>query len=152
MWFGNVVTMRWWDDLWLNEAFAELASNWAAERATSHTDAWAANLAGEKLRAYLADQGPGSHPIREPVDNVAQAGANFDAITYAKGASVLQQLMAYVGEEQFCIEMQAYFAQHSWGNTTLQDLMEALAASSGRDLVGLVGDGRHGRLHSGPRR
>jgi aminopeptidase N len=134
MWFGNVVTMRWWDDLWLNEAFAELASNWAAERATSHTDAWAAHLASEKLRAYLADQGPGSHPIREPVDNVAQAGANFDAITYAKGASVLQQLMAYVGEEQFCIGMQAYFAQHSWGNTTLQDLMEALAASSGRDL------------------
>jgi aminopeptidase N len=134
MWFGNLVTMRWWDDLWLNEAFAEFASNWAAERATSHTDAWAAHLVGEKLRAYLADQGPQPHPIREPVDHVAQAGANFDAITYAKGASVLQQLMAYVGEDQFCTGMRAYFAQHSWGNTSLQDLMDALAASSGRDL------------------
>ncbi|MDX6261863.1 MAG: aminopeptidase, partial [Kribbellaceae bacterium] len=89
MWFGNIVTMRWWDDLWLNEAFAEFASNWAAVRATSYTDAWAAHLAGEKLKAYLVDQGPTTHPIRQVVRDVSEAEATFDAITYPKGASVL---------------------------------------------------------------
>ncbi|MEU2588186.1 aminopeptidase N [Streptomyces avermitilis] len=134
MWFGNIVTMRWWDDLWLNEAFAEFACNWAAAEATSHTDAWAAHLANGKLRAYLADQGPISHPIRQPVRDVAEAASIFDAITYPKGASVLRQLMAYVGESAFSAGMTAYFARHAWGNTTLQDLIDALAEASGRDL------------------
>jgi aminopeptidase N len=134
MWFGNIVTMRWWDDLWLNEAFAEFACNWAAVRATSYRDAWAGHLADGKLEAYLADQGPISHPIRQPIRDVAEAASIFDAITYPKGASVLQQLMTYVGEANFSAGMSAYFARHAWGNTTLQDLIDALAATSGRDL------------------
>jgi aminopeptidase N len=134
MWFGNIVTMRWWDDLWLNEAFAEFACNWAAARATSYTDAWAGHLAGGKLTAYLVDQGPVSHPIRQRVRDVAEAASIFDAITYPKGASVLRQLMAYLGEPNFAAGMTAYFARHAWGNTTLQDLVDALAATSGRDL------------------
>jgi aminopeptidase N len=134
MWFGNIVTMRWWDDLWLNEAFATFAANWAAERATAYTDAWASHLATGKLAAYLADQGPTSHAIRQPIRDVAEAAATFDAITYPKGASVLHQLMAYVGESTFTAGMTDYFARHAWGNTTLQDLMGAIAAASGRDL------------------
>jgi len=134
MWFGNIVTMRWWDDLWLNEAYAELAAHWAAERATAYTDAWATHLATGKLQAYLADQGPISHPIRQPIHDVAQAASIFDAITYPKGASVLQQLMTYVGEAEFSAGMAAYFAKHAWANTTLQDLIDELASASGRDL------------------
>ena len=134
MWFGNIVTMRWWDDLWLNEAFAEFACNWAAVRATRFTDAWASHLADDKIDAYLADQGPASHPIRQPIHDVEEAASIFDAITYPKGASVLQQLMTYVGEAEFETGMRAYFAEHAWQNTTLQDLIDALAAASGRDL------------------
>ncbi|NEA63295.1 aminopeptidase N [Streptomyces sp. SID12488] len=134
MWFGNIVTMRWWDDLWLNEAFAEFACHWAAERATRYTDAWAGHLVGNKLTAYLSDQGPVSHPIHQPIHDVAQAASIFDNITYPKGASVLQQLMTYVGEESFRAGMAAYFARHAWGNTTLQDLIVALSEASGRDL------------------
>jgi aminopeptidase N len=134
MWFGNIVTMRWWDDLWLNEAFAEFACNWAAERATEFTDAWAGHLAGGKLAAYLADQGPATHPIRQPIHDVAQAMSIFDAITYPKGASVLHQLMRYVGEADFAAGMATYFERFAWGSTTLQDLIDVLAAGSGRDL------------------
>jgi aminopeptidase N len=134
MWFGNIVTMRWWDDLWLNEAFAEFAATWAAARATAYTDAWAGHLAGRKLTAYLVDQGPTSHPIYQPIHDVAQAASIFDAITYPKGASTLRQLMAYVGEQTFSDGMTAYFARHAWGNTTLRDLVDAIAAASGRDL------------------
>ncbi|MFC8197775.1 aminopeptidase N [Streptomyces sp. NPDC057298] len=134
MWFGNIVTMRWWDDLWLNEAFAEFACNWAAERATRYTDAWASHLADDKLKAYLSDQGPVSHPIHQPIHDVAQAASIFDNITYPKGASVLQQLMTYVGEDNFRAGMAAYFARHAWGSATLQDLIDALSKSGGRDL------------------
>ncbi|MHC3473153.1 aminopeptidase N [Streptomyces sp. 7R007] len=134
MWFGNIVTMRWWDDLWLNEAFAEFACHWAAERATRYTDAWAGHLVGDKLKAYLSDQGPATHPIHQPIHDVDQAASIFDNITYPKGASVLQQLMTYVGEDSFRTGMAAYFARHAWANTTLQDLIEALAEASGRDL------------------
>jgi aminopeptidase N len=134
MWFGNIVTMQWWDDLWLNEAFAEFAANWAAAGATRFSDAWATHLAAEKLHAYLVDQGPTSHPIRQPIRDVDEAASIFDAITYPKGASVLQQLMTYVGEERFAAGMKDYFACHAWANTTLQDLIDALAAASGRDL------------------
>ncbi|HZU57947.1 MAG TPA: aminopeptidase N, partial [Actinocrinis sp.] len=105
MWFGNIVTMRWWDDLWLNEAFAEFACNWAAAEATAYRDAWAGHLATGKQRAYLTDQGPISHPIRTQVRSTAEAASIFDAITYEKGASVLKQLMTYVGEENFSAGM-----------------------------------------------
>ncbi|MGW2960510.1 aminopeptidase N [Streptomyces sp. NPDC001220] len=135
MWFGNIVTMRWWDDLWLNEAFAEFACHWAAEGATRYTDVWAGHLAGGKLKAYLSDQGPVSHPIHQPIHDVAQAASIFDNITYPKGASVLQQLMTYVGEDRFRTGMAAYFARHAWGTTTLQDLIDALAEAGGRDLA-----------------
>ncbi|WP_416958983.1 aminopeptidase N [Streptomyces sp. Agncl-13] len=134
MWFGNIVTMRWWDDLWLNEAFAEFACHWAAERATRHTDAWASHLMIGKISAYLSDQGPASHPIHQPIHDVAQAASIFDNITYPKGASVLQQLKTYVGEDHFRTGMAAYFARHAWGNTTLQDLIDSLSEASGRDL------------------
>ncbi|MFI6467147.1 aminopeptidase N [Streptomyces sp. NPDC050538] len=134
MWFGNIVTMRWWDDLWLNEAFAEFACHWAAERATRHTDAWASHLMIGKISAYLSDQGPASHPIHQPIHDVAEAASIFDNITYPKGASVLQQLKTYVGEDDFRTGMAAYFARHAWGNTTLQDLIDALSEASGRDL------------------
>ncbi|WP_433009552.1 aminopeptidase N [Kribbella sp. CA-294648] len=134
MWFGNIVTMCWWDDLWLNEAFAEFASNWAAVSATSYSDAWAAHLAGEKLKAYLVDQGPTTHPIRQPVRDVAEGAATFDAITYPKGASVLQQLMTYVGEAEFSAGLTKYFAKHAWGNATLEDLIAAIAEETDRDL------------------
>ncbi|WP_328329020.1 aminopeptidase N [Kribbella sp. NBC_00382] len=134
MWFGNIVTMRWWDDLWLNEAFAEFASNWAAVSATSYSDAWAAHLAGEKLKAYLVDQGPTTHPIRQPVHDVAEGAATFDAITYPKGASVLQQLMTYVGEDPFSRGLTKYFAKHAWSNATLEDLIAAIAGETDRDL------------------
>ncbi|HSU02728.1 MAG TPA: aminopeptidase N, partial [Nocardioides sp.] len=134
MWFGNIVTMRWWDDLWLNEAFAEFACMWAAERATAYGDTAANNLVGDKLNAYLADQGPSSHPIRQPVPSVADAESIFDSITYPKGAAVLKQLMYFVGEDTFSRGMSAYFAEHAWGNTTLDDLIGSLEQSSGRDL------------------
>ena len=134
MWFGNIVTMRWWDDLWLNEAFAEFACMWAAERATAYGDTAANNLVNEKLAAYLADQGPSSHPIRQPVPSVADAESIFDSITYPKGAAVLKQLMYFVGEETFSRGMSDYFAEHAWRNTTLDDLVGSLERASGRDL------------------
>ena len=138
MWFGNVVTMRWWDDMWLNESFAEFAANWVAARATAFTDAWASHLVRGELSAYLLDQGPASHPIRLPVPDVAASGPTFDAITYPKGASALYQLMTYVGEDNFVAGLVDYFARHAWGNTTLADLIDTVTATSGRDLTAWV--------------
>ncbi len=134
MWFGDLVTMRWWDDLWLNEAFASWASNWAGVGCTEFTDEWATFLAQSKMNGYRQDMSPATHPIRGEVPNVAQAMANFDAITYSKGASVLKQLMAYVGEETFVEGLRRYFHEHAWGNTVLDDLISAVGAAAGRDL------------------
>jgi aminopeptidase N len=134
MWFGDIVTMSWWNDLWLNEAFAEWACYWAAAAATEFTDAWARFLAGTKLAAYPADRGPTSHPIRQSAGDVAEATAGFDTITYMKGASVLKQLVAYVGEDAFVSGLRAYFGRHAWGNAGLEDLMDELGRASGRDL------------------
>jgi aminopeptidase N len=134
MWFGDMVTMRWWDDLWLNEAFASWAATWASAGATEHVDAWAGTLVQAKLEGYRADMGPGTHPVRADVPDVAQAMANFDAITYAKGESVLKQLSAFVGEDAFLTGLQAYFRDHRWGSTTLDDLVDAVARAAGRDL------------------
>ena len=135
MWFGDLVTMRWWDDLWLNEAFASWAATWASVNATPFTDGWATFLVGLKLDGYRVDMGPASHPIRGEVSNVEEAMANFDAITYVKGESVLKQLVAYVGEDAFVEGLRAYFREHAWGNTRLADLMSAVGAAAGRDLT-----------------
>jgi aminopeptidase N len=135
MWFGDLVTMRWWDDVWLNEAFASFASAWASVSATEFTDAWAAFLAEEQLPAYQQDTGPASHPIRSAVPDVAHAFASFDAITYYKGQAVLHQLMSLVGEETFVEGLRRYFTDHAWDNATLDDLMGALGTAAGRDLT-----------------
>jgi aminopeptidase N len=135
MWFGDIVTMRWWDDLWLNEAFADWASYWAAERATEFRDAWASFLARAKLRGYSADMAPSTHPIRQPSVDVAAAVANFDEITYPKGASVLKQLFASIGEDACVAGLRGYFAKHAWGNTRLVDLVGELELASGRNLA-----------------
>ena len=136
MWFGDLVTMRWWDDLWLNEAFASWAACWAAVGATRYTDVWASFLARGKLRGYALDMGPATHPIRGDVPDVAQAMANFDSISYRKGASVLKQLCAHTGEDAFLQGLRAYFQHHAWGNTSLEDLIAAIGAASGQDLTG----------------
>jgi aminopeptidase N len=136
MWFGDLVTMRWWDDLWLNEAFAEWACYWATTSATQFGDAWASFLAGAKLEGYRADRAPTTHAIRQPARDVAEATAGFDAITYVKGAAVLKQLVAYVGEEAFLSGLRSYFRKYEYANAELADLMGELAHASGRDLDG----------------
>ncbi len=135
MWFGDLVTMRWWDDLWLNEAFASFASTWAAVSATEFTDGWATFLAGDQIAAYQQDLGPASHPIRSTVPDVDHAFATFDAITYYKGEAVLHQLMALVTEEKFVEGLRGYFAEHAWGNAELADLMRSIGDAADRDLT-----------------
>ena len=134
MWFGDLVTMQWWDDLWLNESFATYASVLCQTSATRWTDAWTTFANAEKTWAYRQDQLPSTHPIATDAPDVQTAEVNFDGITYAKGASVLKQLGAYVGVDAFLAGLRQYFADHAYGNTTLADLLSALEASSGRDL------------------
>jgi aminopeptidase N len=134
MWFGDLVTMRWWDDLWLNESFASFASVLAQSSATRFTGAWTTFANVEKTWAYRQDQLSSTHPIAADIPDVQAVEVNFDGITYAKGASVLKQLAAYVGIEQFLRAMQVYFRQYEYGNTTLADLLGVLAEESGRDL------------------
>ena len=136
MWFGDLVTMKWWDDLWLNEAFASWAATWAAVGATTYTDCWAGYLAADKQEGYRVDLGPASHPIRGDVPDVSQAMANFDAISYHKGQAVLRQLSAYAGDDAFVEGLRAYFRDHAWGNTRLEDLTGAIGAACGEDLTG----------------
>ncbi|MGZ4536807.1 MAG: aminopeptidase N [Nocardioidaceae bacterium] len=136
MWFGDLVTMRWWEDLWLNEAFASWAALWASANASEFTEAYASFLSCEETDGYKADAAITTHPIRQPVDDVDAATASFDAITYVKGCAVLRQLAAYVGEDTFVAGLRAYFAEHAWGNTTLDDLMRAVGDAAGRDLSG----------------
>jgi aminopeptidase N len=134
MWFGDLVTMRWWNDLWLNESFAEYMSHLAAVEATSFTSAWTTFASVEKSWAYRQDQLPTTHPIFAEINDLQDVEVNFDGITYAKGASVLRQLVAWVGPEQFMAGVREYFAKHSWSNTELRDLMVELEKASGRDL------------------
>jgi len=135
MWFGDLVTMRWWDDLWLNESFAEYCGTAASAEATRFTRAWTTFGSGRKNWAYQQDQLPSTHPIASHVQTVTEAIANFDGISYAKGASVLKQLVAYVGTENFFAGVSAYLTEHAWDNATLADLLRALEAASGRNLA-----------------
>ena len=134
MWFGDLVTMRWWDDLWLNESFATYISTLCQAEATEYDTAWTTFANTEKSWAYAQDQLPSTHPIAADIPDVAAVEVNFDGITYAKGASVLKQLVAYVGREEFLTGVQKYFRRHEYGNTTLADLLGPLSESSGRDL------------------
>ncbi|MEU7145940.1 aminopeptidase N [Nocardia sp. NPDC046473] len=136
MWFGDLVTMKWWDDLWLNESFATFASVLCQAEATEYTSAWTTFANAEKSWAYQQDQLPSTHPIAADIPDLAAVEVNFDGITYAKGASVLKQLVAYVGLEPFLAGLRAYFADHAYGNATFDDLLNALEKSSGRDLSG----------------
>jgi aminopeptidase N len=134
MWFGDLVTMRWWDDLWLNESFAEYASTVCLAEATRWTSAWTTFSSMEKSWAYRQDQLPSTHPVVADMVDLEAVEVNFDGITYAKGASVLRQLVAYVGRDHFEEGLRRYFRQHAWGNTELGDLLAELEATSGRDL------------------
>ena len=134
MWFGDLVTMRWWNDLWLNESFAEYMSHLAAVENTEFDHAWTTFASVEKSWAYRQDQLPTTHPIFAEINNLQDVEVNFDGITYAKGASVLRQLVAWVGPEQFMSGVREYFSKHAWKNTELSDLMVELEKASGRDL------------------
>ncbi|WP_111719015.1 aminopeptidase N [Homoserinimonas sp. OAct 916] len=134
MWFGDLVTMRWWNDLWLNESFAEYASVLATAEVTEWHEAWTTFAAMEKAWAYEQDQLPSTHPIVATINDLDDVQANFDGITYAKGASVLKQLAFWVGQEAFMAGVASYFTKHEWGNTELPDLLTELSATSGRDL------------------
>jgi aminopeptidase N len=134
MWFGDLVTMQWWDDLWLNEAFASWAANWGMANASDFTDQWATFLAVSKRTAYEMDMSPARHPIRGEVADVSAAMSNFDAITYVKGQSVLHQLVAYIGEDAFVAGLRDYFSRYAFSNTRLDDLMDCYSRASGRDL------------------
>jgi aminopeptidase N len=134
MWFGDLVTMKWWDDLWLNESFAEFSAALSSAEGTRFTDAWTTFSGSRKTWGYMQDQLPTTHPIAADVATLSEAIANFDGISYAKGASVLKQLVAYVGRDNFFAGIRAYFAEHGWANATLSDLLRALETSSGLSL------------------
>ncbi|RLK11892.1 aminopeptidase N [Micromonospora sp. M71_S20] len=137
MWFGDLVTMRWWDDLWLNESFAEYLGTRVTAEATRFEAAWTTFALRRKAWGYAADQRPSTHPVApEEVADAAEGLLNFDGISYAKGASVLRQLIAWLGDDAFLAGLNAHFAKHRYGNAALADLLGSLAAASGRDLSG----------------
>ncbi len=136
MWFGDLVTMRWWDDLWLNESFATWASVVSQSEATEYRNAWTTFANVEKSWAYRQDQLPSTHPIAADIPDLQAVEVNFDGITYAKGASVLKQLVSYVGQDEFLAGLRLYFSRHAYGNATFDDLLGALTEASGRDLSG----------------
>ncbi|MEV6578365.1 aminopeptidase N [Streptomyces sp. NPDC051582] len=137
MWFGDLVTMEWWNDLWLNESFATYTSVacQASAEGTKWPQAWTTFANSMKTWAYRQDQLPSTHPIMADIRDLDDVLVNFDGITYAKGASVLKQLVAYVGTDAFFQGVQAYFKAHAFGNTRLSDLLGALEKTSGRDLT-----------------
>ncbi len=137
MWFGDLVTMAWWDDLWLNESFAEYMGARITAEATRFTDTWTTFAVGRKAWGMRADQRPSTHPVA-PADvlDTELALLNFDGISYAKGAAVLKQLVSWVGEEAFLAGLNEHFAAHAYGNATLADLLGALSKARGRDLSG----------------
>jgi aminopeptidase N len=135
MWFGDLVTMRWWDDLWLNESFAEWASHHAMVHATSYDEGWTGFTNNRKNWAYRQDQLTTTHPVAADNHDLDAVEANFDGITYAKGAAALKQLVAWVGEVEFMAGLRTYFARHAFGNSEFADLLAALEETSGRDLA-----------------
>ncbi|MFD4398783.1 aminopeptidase N [Kitasatospora sp. NPDC058478] len=135
MWFGDLVTMRWWDDLWLKESFADFMGSYGLIGArTRYSSAWVTFANQRKAWAYRQDQLPTTHPITADIRDLEDAKLNFDGITYAKGAAVLKQLVAYVGSEAFFEGARRYFKRHAFGNTELGDLLDVLEETSGRDL------------------
>ncbi len=134
MWFGNMVTMFWWDDLWLNESFAEWTSYLALVEGTRFTNGWTSFICEGKSWAYNQDQLVTTHPIAVDMFDIESVNANFDGISYAKGSSVMHQLCAYVGRENFIAGLQKYFKKFAWQNTKLSDLLTELKSTSGRDL------------------
>jgi aminopeptidase N len=135
MWFGDLVTMKWWDDLWLNESFAEYTGYLAVAEATRFKTAWTEFAVAAKEGARRQDQLPTTHPIVADIPDVEAIKLNFDSITYNKGASALKQLVSWVGEEAFFKGVDAYFTAHAYGNTELGDFLDALESASGRDLT-----------------
>ncbi|MDN3022873.1 aminopeptidase N [Streptomyces sp. S.PB5] len=135
MWFGDLVTMVWWDDLWLKESFADFMGTFAGVGATRFEDAWITFANRRKAWAYRADQLPSTHPITADIRDLQDAKLNFDGITYAKGASVLKQLVAYAGQDAFLEGARRYFKRHAYGNTRLGDLLSVLEETSGRDMA-----------------
>ncbi|MFN3865350.1 MAG: aminopeptidase N, partial [Demequina sp.] len=135
MWFGDLVTMKWWNDLWLNESFAEYVSTLATVETTQWRDNWVTFNSLEKTWAARQDQLPSTHPIMADIRDLEDVEVNFDGITYAKGASVLKQLAAWVGQDEFFAGVAEYFRKHHHSNTTLSDLLVELEATSGRDLT-----------------
>src|SRR3546814_18959099 len=117
--------MKWWDDLWLNESFAEWACYWCEAEATDFTDAWTGFANARKQTGYRADQLPSTHPIAADNHDLEAVEVNFDMITYAKGASVLKQLVAWVGLEPFVAGIRQYFKDHAYGNSEVSDLLSA---------------------------
>jgi len=135
MWFGDLVTMRWWDDLWLKESFADFMGAFSQVGATRYTEGWITFANRRKSWAYRADQLPSTHPVVADIRDLEDAKLNFDGITYSKGAAVLKQLVAYVGQEAFLEAARRYFKRHAYGNTTLDDLLSVLVETSGRDMA-----------------
>jgi aminopeptidase N len=135
MWFGNSVTMKWWNDLWLNESFATWTSTIAAANATEYADSWATFASTEKTHAYEQDQLPSTHPIVATINDLEDVEVNFDGITYSKGASVIKQLVAWVGLDAFYAGISVYLQKHAGGNATLRDLLDELEVTSGRELT-----------------
>ncbi len=140
MWFGDLVTMRWWDDLWLNESFATYMSVLAQVTSTRFTNGWTTFANAEKGWAYRQDQLSSTHPIVADAPDMDAVRTNFDGITYAKGASVLKQLVAWVGQEEFLAGLRSYFRRYEYANTSLRDLLDELENASGRDLSAWSGD------------
>ncbi|MFI9207401.1 aminopeptidase N [Streptomyces sp. NPDC053253] len=134
MWFGDLVTMVWWDDLWLKESFADFMGSFVNAEATRFTNSWVTFANNRKAWAYRADQLPSTHPITADIRDLEDAKLNFDGITYAKGASVLKQLVAYAGRDAFLEGARRYFKRHAYGNTRLADLLSILEETSGRDM------------------
>ncbi|MEI6407708.1 MAG: aminopeptidase N, partial [Actinomycetes bacterium] len=134
LWFGDMVTMQWWNDLWLNESFAEWIAYFALAESTRFSSSWVSFNADVKNWAYRADQLSSTHSIATDAPDVETGSTNFDGISYAKGASVLKQLCAYLGDELFFAGIRSYFRKFAWKNTTLQDLIDELQSASGKDL------------------